>query len=430
MSPLAQAIVYIAAIVALLLLSAFFSCADMVYSVAPVRLLEKKNTKSAKKAAYLARNYDKTIIGILFGNNLANILASSLAAALTRVDLPLFRANPDASSAVVELILLLFILIFGEIMPKIIAKAYSFRLAQLFATPITFFSTLFIPFVVPTGALAHVMTKPIFVKLDTSEEGPSNEELQAMVDVIEEEGFIDRDQSEMIASAIEFKDTCAYEIMTPRVKIEGIEVRESLSKFVRSGRMLHSRIIVYKDNLDNILGYIPLKQVQKALLRDGGARITDWMVPILAVPGTMEISMILKRMKQSRHHIVLVKDEYGGNDGILTMEDILEELVGEMFDESEPVKEEIERTDKRNVYVVKGSIHIEDFFEYFHVEEDELSEDVETLSGWLNAKLGRFAKEGDMVTVGKVDVVVKKATPYITEEAMVYYHPRRKVDKA
>lgn len=427
MSPRAMLILYICIIGILLILSAFFSCADMTYSVAPVKRLEKKGIKSALLAAELAKDYDKTIIAILFGNNLVNILASSLLAAMTRLDLPLFRANPEAAAMLAELALLLFILIFGEILPKVIGKSYSYRLSMVFAKPIKAIHFVFLPIAITVRYIARAMTKPLFKRVDTVGALPSNEELQAMVDTIEEEGIIDEGQSEMLASAIEFKDTCAYEIMTPRVKIEGFEASDNLVRLVMTGSFRHSRIIVYSKNLDNVLGYLPLKEVQRALLRKEKVELSDWLIPILSVPRTMEISLILKAMKQSHHHIVLVKDEYGGNDGILTMEDILEEIVGEMFDESEPVREEVEKTEKRNVFRVKGSMHIEDFFDYFHIDEEELEDDVETLSGWLNDRLGRFAREGDIVTIGKVDIVVDRVTPYITEEALVYYHPRRKI---
>ncbi|MBQ7244036.1 MAG: HlyC/CorC family transporter [Bacilli bacterium] len=427
MSPRAMLILYICIIGILLILSAFFSCADMTYSVAPVKRLEKKGTKSALLAAELAKDYDKTIIAILFGNNLVNILASSLLAAMTRLDLPLFRSNPEAAAMLAELFLLLFILIFGEILPKVIGKSYSYRLSMAFAKPIKVIHFVFLPIAITVRYVTRAMTKPLFKRVDTGGALPSNEELQAMVDTIEEEGIIDEGQSEMLASAIEFKDICAYEIMTPRVKIEGFEASDNLVRLVMTGRFRHSRIIAYSKNLDNVLGYLPLKEVQRALLRKEKVELSDWLIPILSVPRTMEISLILKAMKQSHHHIVLVKDEYGGNDGILTMEDILEEIVGEMFDESEPVREEVERTEKRNVFRVKGSMHIEDFFDYFHIDEEELEDDVETLSGWLNDRLGRFAREGDIVTIGKVDIVVDRVTPYITEEALVYYHPRRKI---
>lgn len=426
MNPYVALALYLTAIVVLLLLSSWFSCADMVYSVASTKRLERDGAPSAKLAAELTKNYNKTIVAILFGNNLVNILASSLGAALTRLAIPAFQSNPDMWALIIEFSLLFVILVFGEIMPKVVGKAYSFKLAKLFAHPVTFFRFLFYPFVVATSWLAGKLTEPLFRRVNAEDQAPTDEELQAMVDTIEEEGIIDEDQSEMLSDAIEFKDTCAHEIMTPRVKVEGFEIHDNLLRKVERAAFNHSRIIVYDTDLDHVLGYLPLKEVQRALLRGDKVDVSEFMIPILSVPRNMEISLILKAMKRSHHHIALIKDEYGGNEGILTMEDILEELVGEMFDESEPIREEIEKTDKRNVYRVKGSIHIENFFDYFHIDEQERDADSETLSGWIAGRLGRFAKEGDLISVGKVDVVVEKASPYTTDEAKVYYHPRRK----
>ena len=427
MNPYVTLTLYIIGIALLLILSSLFSCADMTFSVAPIKRLERTGTKGALLAAKMAKNYDKTIVAILFGNNLVNIFASSLAAALTILNIPFFNEHRELMATFVELGMLLIILIFGEILPKVIGKAYAYRLSIFFAKPVQFLQYLFLPFVFMVSNVAKGLTYPLLRRHRQDDSAPSNEELQAMVDTIEEEGIIDEDESEMLTQAIEFKDICAYEIMTPRIKVEGFEISDNLAYRVKTGTYRHSRILVYEKNLDNVKGYFSLKEVQKALLKSDNIDIRDFMISILSVPHTMEISLILKAMKQSHHHIVLVKDEYGGNDGIVTMEDILEELVGEMFDESEPVREEIEKTDKRNVYRVKGSIHIDDFLEFFHLTGEESEEEVETLSGWLNDRLGRFAREGDIVTLGKVDIVVKNATPYITEEALVYYHPRRKV---
>ena len=426
MNPKVQFALYLAVIVFLVVLSAFFSCADMVYSVASPKRLERKGTKAALKAAKLIREYDRTIITILFANNLVNILASSLGAALTRIDLPLFAQNREVAAVVVEAIILVTIIIFGEIFPKVIGKAYSFRLSMLFYKPVVFFQFLFYPIVESSSFVAHFLSRPFLANQKESGGAPSEDELAAAVDLIEEEGLIDEDESEMLYSALEFKDTRAYEIMTPRVKIEAFEISENLRIKVESSSFQHSRIPVYKKSLDNMMGYLSLKQVQKAMLRNAKIDVRDLILPLESVPRTMEISSILALMKKTKRHIVLVRDEYGGTEGIVTMEDILEELVGEMWDESEVISEDIAKTKKRNVYKVKGSTHIEEFFAHFQITK-EPSEDYETLSGLLSDRLGRFAKEGDVIHIEKVDILVTKATDYVVEETLVTFHPRRKI---
>jgi len=426
MSPQGQVALYVSLIALMMIFSGLFSCADMTYSVAPIKKLRKKGTKSAKLAADMAEKYESTIVTVLFLNNLVNILASSFGAALSRVELTPF--GTDASALWIEAIMLLLILTFGEILPKVIGRVYSYHIAIWMAKPIKVLGYVFYPVVKAATFLAGAISSPIIEKAAEPDEAPSDEELQAMIDTIEEEGLIDEDQSELLTRSIQFKDTSAREIMTPRVKIEAIEYSMPLDQYVQQeGAFKHSRIPVYKKNLDHIIGYIPVKEMQKAILRGKRLVMDDLILPILAVPSTLEISSILSLMKRSHHHIALVKDEFGGNAGIITVEDILEELVGEMWDESEAIAEDIVKLEKRNQYLVKGSMEKYAFFDYFELDEDVLDEDYTTVSGWINDKLGKFAKEGDKFSYQKIDIKVKKASPYTVEEVLVIYHPRRKI---
>ncbi|MDY5441459.1 MAG: hemolysin family protein [Candidatus Enteromonas sp.] len=421
------AIIYLVCMGALLLASGFFSAMDMAYSCVNVRRLKRaaeKGKKSAVLAYRFAERYDRTITTILFGNNLVNILASSLGVALSME--PPFDAYPLASP-VISAVLLLAVLTFGEILPKAMARAYSYHFCLLAAYPVRFFEIVFYPVSKSVTFLARWMTRPFLRKVE--EVGPvSDEELQAMVDDIEDEGIIDESQSEIISNSIDFKDTCAYEVMTPRVKIEGISREENLERYVlRENAFRHSRIPVYSKSYDHIEGYIPVKSLQKAILNGKRLSIEELMLPVLNVPRTMEISAILKQMKKSHHHIAVVKDEYGGTEGIVTLEDILEELVGDMWDESEPISEDVTKTEKRNVFLVKGSMNITDFFERFNLDVDLLDRDYQTLSGWINDRLGRFGRVGDVIDFQRVTIRIKKVTSYTVSMTEVTYHPRRKI---
>ena len=278
--------------------------------------------------------------------------------------------------------------------------------------------------------IASFLTKPILSnEAIVDEDAPSDDELQEMVNAIQEEGIIDSKSKELLSNSIEFIDTCAYEIMTPRMKIEGISDEENLNLFVKlEGAFKHSRIPVYHHDYDHILGYIPVKSLLRAMLVDGDLSIDELMRPVLSVPRTMEISSILSLMKKTHIHLALVKDEYGGTEGLLTMEDILEELVGEIYDEGESVQLDIEKTAKRNVYLVRGGMNIDEFFKKFHLSEEQMDEDYETVSGWINDRLGTFGKEGDHFEFGPITVKVKKASPYTVVQAEVTYHPRRKLN--
>lgn len=423
------AILYLVAIGVLLLFSSFFSATDMAFSSVNERRLKtasEKGSKVAKLAYRYAKDYDHTIITVLFGNNLVNISASSLAAILVLE--PPFTLDPSLWETLIPLILLLVVLIFGEILPKAIARVYSYRVCLLSAYVLRFFEIAFFPFARGMNAFAMLLTKPLSRKAkQIASEAASDEELQAMVDDIEDEGIIDESQSELISNSIEFKDTCAYEVMTPRVKIEGVSLDENLERFiVKKDAFVYSRLPVYKKNYDHIVGYIPVKSLQKAILNGKRLSVEELMLPILEVPRTCEISFILKMMKRSHHHIAVVKDEYGGTEGIITLEDILEELVGEMWDESDTVQEEVMKTDKRYVYLVRGSMSIEDFFERFQLDRQSLDEDYETLSGWINDHLGRFARKGDVIDYQRVTIRVKKVTAYTVDLTEITYHPRRK----
>lgn len=424
-------IIYIIVIIVLMAMSAFFSASDMAFAAVNMRQLKRaadNNEKLAKKTYRFATNYDKTITSLLFGNNLVNILASSLGTLLA-INLAMdFNLDASLTSTVITVIMLVIVLTFGEIVPKAFSRVHSFGMARTATPIIAVLQVIFFPVVFVVTRFANFVTKPIIDHVyDPEDVAPSDDELAQMVEAIENEGIIDEDNADMLHRSLEFKDTSAYEVMTPRMKIEGISIDTNLNKFVRtSNAFRHSRILVYKKNYDHIVGYIQVKTLLKAMLNEQPLSMDSLLTPILAVPRTMEISSVLSLMKKSHHHIALVKDEYGGTEGIITLEDILEELVGELWDESEPVKIDIEKTKKRNVYRVAGYTDIERFFEAFHMDEEKLDEDYETLSGFVIDKLGRFAQVGDILKCGKVDIKVTKASPYTVEETEVVYHPRRK----
>ena len=427
------AVFEIIAILILMVFSAFFSASDMAFSVVNLNRLKKLiGVKKPAKLAYnYAKNYEKSITVLLFSNSFVNVVASSLGALLALhivSDFGLDNKYEGAVSTLISLIMLLLILTFGEILPKAFAKGHALGFSMIAAPVVKVFSIIFFPIVTPSTAFAKLVTKPFINHFGEVEDTPiKDEELSEMFDAIEEEGIIDEDQSELLYSALEFKDTTAHEIMIPRVKIEGLEKNADLMKLVLSGhKFRHSRIPVYEGSLDKIIGYIPVKTLYKALLFENKVSIEALLTPILEVPSTMEISSILEEMKHAKRHIAVVKDEWGGTDGILTLEDILEELVGELYDEHEIVQVDIKKMEKRNHFLVLGTCDIETFFEAFNMDEDEIEEGYETLSGFITAKLNDFATVGDKIKLTRVDIIVRKASPYTVEEAEVIYHPRRK----
>ena len=412
----------IIAIIILVAFSATFSASDIVYAtVNKLRLKKKvqKKSRAAKIALKFAENYDETISTILFSNNLVNIASSSLVTvlALTISDSPL-------ATTIAEIILLVIILLFGELLPKVIGRAFSYRLSLVLAYPIYVLRIIFFPIVYLSSSLGKLIAK-IFIREEHNEiEEMSDDELEELVEKIEEDGTIDEDQSELIKSVLDFKDTEAQEIMTPRVDMFAIPVDADIYKLLAGDELFtHSRIPVYKGTIDNIIGILPTKQLLKSILAKEKINLKSLIIPVKFVPGAMGISEILTWMKSHKNHIVIVKDEFGGTDGILTMEDILEELVGEMYDEMDKIKDPYTKI-SRNKYLVDANMNIDDFFDLcgLDVIEDKAYNSV---GGWVLDYLEKFAKIGDKFKYKNIDVKVVDATNFTVEKIEVTIHKKK-----
>ncbi len=411
--------VLIISIVILILLSAIFSMCDIVYaSVNQLRLkktIKEKHSKAAKIALDFAINYDEMLTTALFMNNLVNIAASSLSAVLA---IQLFKntLGVEVGTTIMSIILLLALLIFGEIMPKVIGRAFSYRLSLLLAYPLLVLKFAFFPIVFVSKYIGKFFAYPFIHK--KKEEAISSEELQEMVETIKDEGVIDKDQSELLTNAITFKDTEAREIMTPRVEMYSLDIDDDINLLVKDDEFFtHSRIPVYKDTIDNIIGILPIKSVLRKLLANEEIDVSSLLSPVYSVPGSMGISEILDEMQKNKNHIVIVKDEYGGTDGLLTMEDILEELVGDMWDEMDEVKENYRKVTKFS-YEVDGSMNIDDLFKLFNLTPPD-DESYETLAGYVMDKLGRFAEVGDKFTSDNLYFEVLSIEEFTVDKVLV-----------
>ena len=411
--------VLIISIVILIMLSAIFSMCDIVYaSVNQLRLkktIKEKHSKAAKIALDFAINYDEMLTTALFMNNLVNIAASSLSAVLA---IQLFKntLGVEVGTTIMSIILLLALLIFGEIMPKVIGRAFSYRLSLLLAYPLLVLKFAFFPIVFVSKYIGKFFAYP-FIHIK-KEEAISSEELQEMVETIKDEGVIDKDQSELLTNAITFKDTEAREIMTPRVEMYSLDIDDDINLLVKDDEFFtHSRIPVYKDTIDNIIGILPIKSVLRKLLANEEIDVSSLLSPVYSVPGSMGISEILDEMQKNKNHIVIVKDEYGGTDGLLTMEDILEELVGDMWDEMDEVKENYRKVTKFS-YEVDGSMNIDDLFKLFNLTPPD-DESYETLAGYVMDKLGRFAEVGDKFTSDNLYFEVLSIEEFTVDKVLV-----------
>lgn len=416
------------AIAICLVFSAIFSASDMAYSSVNKLRLSKKafvGDEKAKKALHYAEDFDHTIAAILFGNDLVNILASSLASVVGA-----HLLSPLVGSAAASLIasgsLLFLLLVFGEISPKAIAKAHSYSLSRVLVGFMKVIEIVFFPFTYPTNKLAEKIAAPLLEKAQPESLLATDDELLAMVKDIEGEGIIDKDQSALIHRSIDFKETSCYEIMTPRVKVFAYDIETPFADLLKDkNAFIHSRIPVYKGNLDNVLGYIPVKTLLRVLVKGEKPDVGSLILPLVSVPRTMVISSTMALMKETHHHIAIVRDEFGGTEGVITLEDILEELVGEMWDESDTVEDDIAKTPKRNIYHVRGTTNIDDFFTFFHLDPDKLEDDFSTVNGFVSDHLGRFPLAGDKLSYGPIEIKVLAATDYCLTECEVHYFPRR-----
>ena len=395
----------------------FFSAADMVYGIVDKeRLIREKGKKEkrAKLAIKIADDYELSISAILLGNNIVNIFASSI---VTLIGLAL-SSNPEIGTVITTIIFTAFIIIFCEFIPKAFAKRFNYSLAILFAYPVTFFKYLFFVIVWPIAKLFKLFGK-LFAKKSKEEDKIDEDVLTEMVDTIEEEGILEENEAELLRSAIDLNDIEAYEIMTPRVDVFAIDVEDDIDELIKDKEIFkHSRIPVYEETIDNIVGILPIKVLAKKLF--AGEKVSDILSMCykpLVVPRNHQILDLLKEFKNSKVHIAVVIDEYGGTDGIVTMEDILEEIVGEIFDEDDEIEEEyIEKG--HGVYIVDGNMNIDDFFELIEYDK-EVETSYTTVGGFCQDILDRFAKKGDEFDFAHYHFKVLEADEFTVEKLKV-----------
>ena len=396
-------------------LSAFFSSADMVYSIVNRDKLlaeAEEGNKSAKLAYKYAKDYEFSISSILFGNNMVNILASSL---ITIIGV---NWNADWGTLVTEIIFTVFIIIFAEFMPKAFSKRYALSLSKVYIYPMLFFKYLTFIFIWPISKFFILIGK-LFRKKSKEEDQIDEDVISEMVDEIEESGEYDEEEAELVRSALDINDVEAHEIMTPRVEVYAIDINDDINEIIKEGEIFkHSRVPVYEDTVDNIIGILPIKSLAKAIYSHEEINISSLIYTPLKIPRNREILDLLEEFKKTKIHIAIVIDEYGGVEGIITMEDILEEIVGDIFDETD--EDEAEFIDNGNgTYIVDGLMNIEDFFELIEYK-GEFETDYETVGGFCQEILKRFAKSGDKFTFAeRYEVEILAADEFTVEKIRV-----------
>ena len=374
--------IMIAVLTVCVALSAFFSASETSFtSVNRVKLktMAQNGNRRAKAALALAEDYDRLITTILIGNNIVNIAASSLATSLFLV---LLNNQTNLATTASTVVMTVVILIFGEVSPKAIAKESPESLAMTFAPVLRLLCTIFTPFAVTFSALKKLLTKAF-----KTEDGESyiEEELMTMVEEAESEGDMEHHEGELIRSAIEFNDDRdVLSVLTPRVDVTAIEdtatMDEAAEVFRASG---YSRVPVYHEDMDHIVGILNEKDFYLRQ-HQGVTDITEIMKPPVYAPSTLKLSKLLKLFQAQKTHLIIVLDEFGGTEGIATMEDVLEELVGEIYDEHDDVEQDTLIMDDGS-QLVDGSMQLSELLDKLGVEDIY---NAETVGGFAAEVLG------------------------------------------
>lgn len=389
---------YIAIMAVLVLMSAYFSATETAFSSLSktrLKLLSEENKKAAL-AYKLSENYDKLISTILIGNNIVNIAVASLGTVL----FVHIMDNDDLAATVSTVIITITVLIFGEVMPKGMAKDFPEKFA-IFSAPII---NILIVLLTPISFLLSKL-KQLISKMFGSKEAAtmSQEELLLIVDEVEQEGGIDQEESELLHNAIEFSELRAEDILTHRVDLEAVSVdadKEEIAHVFSTTKF--SRLLVYEENIDNIVGVVHQKDFYSETSVTPRS-LKEIMTPPIFILKNEKIDDLLRRLQQNKSHIAVILDEYGGTYGIVTMEDILEELVGDIWDEHDEVVEECREVEE-NVYHVDGMMNFEDFCKQFEFEAESQSI---SIGGWVAEQLEKIPEEGDSFDFEKLHVTVK-----------------------
>ncbi len=397
--------IYIIIIVICLIGSAYFSATETAFSTLNrirIKNLAEKGSKKAKLTLKLADDYDSLLSAILIGNNIVNILCSSVSTLLF-VEILLKDWDSGESTTVSTLVLTVIVLLVGEITPKTLAKKYPEKFAMFSAPIIRFIKIILTPLSLIFNGWQFLLSK-IF-KSNDDDKGMTEEELISIVEEAAEEGEFDEEESTLIKSAIEFGDLEVGDIYTPRIDVTAINSSSSTDEikkiFIESG---FSRIPVYDDDIDNISGILYYKDFYAALGSSDDPAIKEIIKPVIYVAKTQKVNDLMKELQEKQLHLAVVTDEFGSTAGLVTLEDILEEIVGDIWDEHDEIVEEFKEIGEKE-YIASGKAIISKVFDELEIDEDP---EALTVNGWAMQVLGRIPQENDEFEASGLSVKVLK----------------------
>ena len=391
--------------------SAFFSGTEIAYTSLNKLKLKKdrENPKGIQKLVlFIYDHFDNALSTLLIGNNLVNIGATSIATVLAvkLADSLGGRIEDDTASTIVTVVMTVLILIVGEITPKMIARRCSDTISKWAAVPLMVLMVVLFPAVLMTSWIVSLFSL-LWRRKDGTEVTITEEEFENILDTAEDEGIIDESETELLQSALEFTDMDAGDILTPRIDVVGFEIGDSVEHILQ---VIHetqfSRFPVYERTIDHVVGILYVKHLLNELAKHNPVTLRDLLLEPVFIPKSMRLHAIMNQFRQSQTHMAVVADEYGGITGIVTMEDVLEQLVGEIWDENDDIVNDWQQLSKTR-FECAGDLNLSELFDHLDMDEEELSSQCATVGGWATENIGAMPGPFDSFDYKNYTIMVK-----------------------
>jgi len=381
------------AILACLVLSGIFSSSEMAYSSCNQVRMEnaaEEGDKKAKRVLTIINNFDNALSVILIGNNLVNIASSSLVSVLV-----LLIAGTDRFTFIGTILITILVIIFGETIPKITTKKAANKVAIRYSGFVYGLMIVLKPLITVVVFLTRSIAKLVKEGKEEEDLEETVEELHSIINTAEDEGVLDADTSELVQAAIDFSDVSAFEVMTARVDIQAINVEDSIEEIMEQiENSPYSRLPVYEGSIDHIIGTIHLNHLFKAMAESENVDLRSLLMPPCYVYKTMKLPKVLSILKSARQHLAVVTDEYSGTLGVISMEDVLEQIVGDIWDENDSIEPDFVQVNESS-YEIDGDMMIDDFLELIGFNEEQFPYESDTVGGFVTEYLERFPRVRD-----------------------------------
>ena len=420
---------YVISLALLIALSAFFSGSENAYASASQLRLRRwwteNSSQRARRALWISERYDRALSTILIGNNLVNLASSTIATQLFIHWLAdTGRMSENSAAALSTAAITVAVLIFGEIVPKITASGHPEGFAMRVSWPLRGIMILLKPVVSLVMKMLTRISRSW--KVPDDEDEVTEDDISEMIDTVEDEGVIDEDTSELLQSALDFPDICVYEIITPRVDMTAIDIDDSPAEIMEViNNSSYSRIPVYEDSIDNVIGILHLNSFLKGLCSENSFDLREYLLPVVYLHKTTILPQALRELRDKKLHMAIVTDEYGGTMGLVTMEDILEQLVGDIWDESDEIESEVVQIGE-DLYEVDGDMRLYDFLEEFEIDDKDFDDDNATVGGFAIEQLGGYPAKGQSFDFEHLTITIKQIQNLRVTRLQVQVHEKPK----